>query len=291
MKTRIARGAARTIVRSPIHDVALATAFRWRSRNPESHLAFTVLTHLQDALASRGHQVRFAQPEHGSTLAVDLADRWHQAIYYTGVHEPELTALFQEIVRPDTTFLDIGANAGYFSALARGLGADVHTFEPNPRMLDLLHRALASVVTVVPAAVGAEAGSATLHLSPDPGNTGLASLREHAHGAGARVTVRVVTIDGYCEEHGLQPQTVKIDVEGLEDDAVAGMHRLLSDRVPEHVVIELVKWPNRPEPRAVAERVMSYGYEGFAINADGSRGDLTQGALDANDNVYFRRRR
>lgn len=51
------------------------------------------------------------------------------------------TQLLERVLRPGDSFLDIGANIGYFTifgAALVGFNGRVHAFEPNPRTFDLL---------------------------------------------------------------------------------------------------------------------------------------------------------
>src|SRR5215471_21586931 len=59
-----------------------------------------------------------------------------------GDYEPEVTKAFLEHMG-DGAVIDIGANCGYFSLLARSRGADVWAFEPLQRNLRLLHATIA----------------------------------------------------------------------------------------------------------------------------------------------------
>src|SRR5262245_30335322 len=54
----------------------------------------------------------------GAYLDVDARDIVGKHIYYFGVWEPVLTQWLRERLKPGDTFIDVGANVGYFSALA-----------------------------------------------------------------------------------------------------------------------------------------------------------------------------
>lgn len=78
--------------------------------------------------------VRFVQLD-GFQLATDRTDiSVAQEIVGNGIYEEHLTALFRSVLRPGMSFVDVGANIGYFTMLASTLvgptGA-VSAFEPN----------------------------------------------------------------------------------------------------------------------------------------------------------------
>ena len=60
----------------------------------------------------------------GAKLSVDAHDALGRNLYYFGVWEPNLTRWIQRRLRQGDTFIDIGANIGYFSLLACGLVGD-----------------------------------------------------------------------------------------------------------------------------------------------------------------------
>jgi FkbM family methyltransferase len=224
---------------------------------------------------------------------LDPADRYHAQILFFGELERETTAFFRRVARRGWTVLDVGANSGYFSLLARDLGGEgsqVSSFEPNPAVVELLletaHRNGATI-RVEPKACGAERGELPLHLGADDRNTGLATLSPGAAKGDVSVSVPVVSLDDYCAENDLAPDLVKIDVEGFEDQVVAGMRTLLGDRVPAHVVCEMSSAPGSPAPASVIAEFERFGYSAHQIRADGTLGPIGEVRFE---NVCFARR-
>jgi Methyltransferase FkbM domain len=83
-------------------------------------------------------------------------------------------------------------------------------------------------VTVLPYAVTDHDGPACLSATgawlapPRPGDS--PSFGDQHEG---RIETRTVSLGGYCEQHGLHPEVVKIDVEGAEAKVVAGGSEVL----------------------------------------------------------------
>lgn len=119
--------------------------------------------------------------------------------------------------------IDVGANAGNWTAELAKTFTRVVAYEPDIRAINLIPEI--ENVTVVEAAVSSRDGEARLYLRPDAGQNSL--LYDHPIGAGgqsdapsvAAVTVASVTLDS---RHPDGADFVKIDVEGAEQDVLAG---------------------------------------------------------------------
>jgi FkbM family methyltransferase len=162
-----------------------------------------------------------------------------------GHWEPEMTEEFKRLVRPGMTVLDVGANIGYHAVLASrlvGPQGRVLAFEPEPGNLALLRKNLAANgcanVEVFPCAVGAAAGTIELHLSA--ANMGSHSTAYAPDAAGRTVTVPLVRLDDAVKP-GLEPDVVKMDIEGGEAAALDGMPRLLANPKLKAVFLEINK--------------------------------------------------
>ncbi|MFN2349326.1 MAG: FkbM family methyltransferase [Thioalkalivibrio sp.] len=120
------------------------------------------------------------------------------------------------------TFLDIGANAGYYSLMAARHGdRKIIAIEPNPIMLSRLRfnieaNHLNERIRIVAAAAGGTDGEMKLHL--DDANLGASSgLRSHA--MQKETTVPVKTLATILQETKTDRiHAMKIDVEGMESE-------------------------------------------------------------------------
>jgi FkbM family methyltransferase len=143
---------------------------------------------------------------------------------------------YQRFVQPGTLVFDVGAHVGSRVRVFRALGARVVAIEPQDQCATLLERSFVfdSFVTVVRAACGSEAGTATLRI--DRTNPTVATLSDEwihafdAHHAKHGIRwdgekpVAVRTLDEIILEHGA-PAFVKIDVEGFEAETLRGLSR------------------------------------------------------------------
>jgi FkbM family methyltransferase len=185
------------------------------------------------------HPVRIASGDlAGSWLLLDLQvdkDLW------LGNYEPEMAQAILHFVPRGGIAYDLGANIGYTALLlARALGASGHVvaFEPLPDNLHRLHQAvdlngLEARIMVVPAAVGASLGQGTFRIHASGGMGRLEDGAGRQDGFVAAATVDVVTLDDFVFGEGhAAPAVIKMDLEGGEAAALAGMSRLLRERRP-----------------------------------------------------------
>jgi len=132
--------------------------------------------------------------------------------------EQDILELFVADVRPTDHVLDVGANVGIYSALALDIGATVSAVEPHTPTAERLRHNCPGA-TVHELALGAESGEMQLAIERDKPGT----QRPTVSSDGGQ-TVNVVRGDSLR-----QPDVVKIDVEGGEEDVLRGLSASLPD--------------------------------------------------------------
>jgi len=171
----------------------------------------------------------------GYRMDLDLAD-WIQRNMYLGSYEQPQTSRILSHLRPGMTFVDVGANVGYYSAMASSIvGAGrVISYEPNPysfeRLSGWVQANQARNITPVCVALGGEEGTLTTHFAETDNHT--ASLVPGLLPSETRETtvVTVKTLDAEAEPLAIRHiDVMKIDVDGYESEVFKGCSRLLEE--------------------------------------------------------------
>lgn len=157
-------------------------------------------------------------------------------ILLTGHWEPDTEAVLRSLLTPDSVFLDLGANIGWFSLLAGDLMARadgqgrVIAVEANPALLpylmaSIVESGLAERIAVKPYAVAAATGLVQMDASLT-GNVGSLSIASLQQPLAQRNVVPAVRLDDILADLN-RLDVVKMDIEGAEPLAIRGFTALL----------------------------------------------------------------
>jgi FkbM family methyltransferase len=156
-------------------------------------------------------------------------DYVQQEFEKSGVWEPRTTNYIKKHLIKGHTFVDVGANVGYFSVLASELGAKVLAFEPSKENRELLEQNTKDLgVKIYSQALSDKTEEGFLYTNKTPGQCSLIGS-----GDGEKVeTVR------YDDLKLPIPDFIKIDVEGAEKSVLEGMQSVLNTDKPITLIIE-----------------------------------------------------
>jgi FkbM family methyltransferase len=216
------------------------------------------------------------------TLALHAHDRvMTPIISESGRWEEDEAAWLRNVLAPGQTVIDCGANVGYFSLLlARAVGPSgaVVAVEPERANLRLLRHNLwrnsCDNVRVIAAAAGEAHG--VVALRHNPLNTG--DHQVHAQGSGSDVLVPCVALDELLG--GVTVAVVKVDTQGHDYLAIAGMRELLERSPGAQLLVEF--WLDSMIERDISadDVLASYRALGRPIGLLGS-GGMVEPATDA----------
>jgi FkbM family methyltransferase len=210
-------------------------------------------------------------------------------IYYAGrARRGALDAVYRSYVGRGDLVFDIGGHVGDRVASFRRLGARVVVAEPQPALATTLRLLFGRdrEVTVEETAVGRTAGTVALRLNLDNPTVSTASEAFIAASRGApgwegqqwtrSIEVPMTTLDALIAKHG-PPRFIKIDVEGFEAEALAGLSAPVPALSFEFTIIQ------RDIARAAIERCVAIGYKGFRASLGESLAFVRDGKATASE--------
>ncbi len=201
----------------------------------------------------------------------------------TGAYEPEVSSTVRRHLPPGGTFVDVGANMGWFSLLAAGAvgpGGHVLAVEPNPANVELLRSSARDngFANIEAHCVALADEPGTVALETD-GSNGRVIPIDGPPPAPVRASfvVAALPLDDLVERAGLdRVDLVKIDVEGAEPLALRGARRALQTYRPVLVsefyplALDLAPWGSA---QGYLDMLRALGYRLQVIGTDGEQDD------------------
>lgn len=188
-----------------------------------------------EARYRRGRANQVVETVEGFRLHIDPLDHAiGYALALSGSYEPDVTAVVKALVKPGWTFVDVGANLGWFSLLAAGLaGPNGHVVavEPNPANVALLQASARDngFSNISALTVAASDGPGALALETDGSNGRVIPVQgPPAQPVRASYVVAAQPLDTLLAQPGLaRVDMVKLDVEGAEPAVLQGAQQVL----------------------------------------------------------------
>ncbi|MFL5331175.1 MAG: FkbM family methyltransferase [Gemmataceae bacterium] len=221
----------------------------------------------RSSAASRPELYRNAKLAYAPQVSMDLVpgDVVSGCIAYTGLWERRITERVMKIARQGGTFVDVGANLGYYSLLWAAAHPENkgYAFEASPRVYPLFLRNLerngfSNRVKTYQLAAGAQAGQLPFEVGPadEHGWGGLAKTK-----TANTMLVDVVRVDEILNE---PIELLKIDVEGAEPWVLEGCTRLFERRLIRQIIFEENKSRSKQlglEPAKSRELLKQFGFQ------------------------------
>jgi len=211
----------------------------------------------------------------GSVIALNKKDAVVSGALMFGVYEKFETELIRKKLGPGMTVIDIGANIGYYTAIAaRAVGPTgrVIAFEPDPENFAYLEKTVTinklTNVMCCQLAIADSVGAGQLFLSPEnnKGDQRIYASPEKRESIG----IRLITLDAFIKEHTIpKVDFIKMDIQGAEGLAIAGMKKTIGDNP--HLMMFTEFWPTGIErtgqsPSAFLNTLTELGMRIFNIH-------------------------
>ena len=235
----------------------------------------------------------------GEQINVLCPDTTSLDISRFGFYEEGLTRMILSYLKPGMTFLDVGANVGYYTLMAAWLvGSDgsVHSFEPTPETYKILQSNAAKKpnVRLNECAVSYESGTIRFnvygaHLMGS--NSKFETILDSSQRPNIEPVsyeVAATTIDQYVIENGVRPNFIKIDAEHSEYDIIQGMHDTLHRHHPViSVEVGDINIKGIPPCRKLVEFMTSEGYQAYEFSNNSFVEHVIQDRYEY-DNLVFK---
>ena len=164
----------------------------------------------------------------GFRLMLDQRDLIQREIFYNGVYEPEITKIIKMKGSDISTFIDIGANVGYYTCLMASLNVkNIYSFEPDKLSFQILKsncriNTFKRDITLYNLALGGKQDS-LLFNSSNVANTGISGFNTLIENTTCQYFVDVEKLDNIISDYQITENIlVKIDVEGWEYNVIMG---------------------------------------------------------------------
>lgn len=204
------------------------------------------------------------------TFYLDPVSDFGIRLMNSGTYEPEIKEQISGILNEGDTFVDLGANEGYFTILASqkvGPSGAVITIEPQERLWSVILRNVqlnaCTNVQLVPYAIGEKKEQVEFILTPSL-NTGSSGIvKSSRNSMWKRQITTSITLDSLLGKRKVK--LIKIDIEGYEFFALKGASEVLRSGQIENIVMELhpaqLKQLGQSE-EAVIKYLADFGYQG-----------------------------
>ncbi|OHC03144.1 MAG: hypothetical protein A2Z57_13445 [Planctomycetes bacterium RIFCSPHIGHO2_12_39_6] len=157
------------------------------------------------------------------------------------------TKLVRSYVRPGMTVVDVGAHIGYFTILLAelvGASGRVYAFEPERNNFEMLSKNISlngfNNVTTYSYALSDKNGKMKLFLdNSNLGNMSFGQKNIPTKSFGGVMEITTETLDSSLA--GIQPDFIKIDVQGAEGLVLAGAERAVFKNPKVQILMEF--WP------------------------------------------------
>lgn len=163
-----------------------------------------------------------------------------------GFYEQEMINTLRKNLSKKDSFIDLGANEGFFSVIASkivGKEGNIYSIEPQSRLQNIILKNLElnniKNTKLFQVAISDKEETTNLYLSPDI-NTGSSGLYNSQKYKIKTESIKTTTLKNFFSENKLvKIKLLKIDVEGYEYEAILSSKSLFENQIIENIALEL----------------------------------------------------
>ncbi len=206
----------------------------------------------------------------GHKMYLDSKDSLHLSL--NKEYEKAETEIFKKEIKEGNIVIDIGANIGYYTLLAAkivGNKGKVFAFEPDPENFKILKKNIDANryknVVLVQKVVSDKSKKLKLFLSED----NKAGHKIYGDNTNKNfVIVNSVTINDFLKNQDVEVDFIKMDIEGAEGKAFAGMSSIMKKnkiKIMTEFIPSLLRDLDT-DPRKYIKTFIEYGFKIYDIN-------------------------
>lgn len=224
------------------------------------------------------NQIATMQPGHKMSLY--LPDRIQRRMFVKKSHEPETEIHLINFLKNSHCFLDIGANVGYFTMLAKSINPNiqVYAFEPNPNNVKKIKENIElnhfTDITITSDCLSNTLGEVSFSVPPlNESGWGRITNNHLPLENFTHIKAKTITLDSLIDNNFFNnnvPDLIKMDVEGNEFKILLGAKTFFQKFSP-ILCIELNE-PCLIDCQTSSQEIIHFmkdlGYHAFAISDD-----------------------
>lgn len=275
----------------------LNSIFKNLSHLPQFKGKLTILTKIYEIAPNSIERTLESKMIPGHKMSLLIADRIQRRMFIKKSHEPETEFHMQNNFLKAKTFLDIGANVGYFTMMAKAINPNmkIYSFEPNPNNVGQIKKNIQindfSNIEVSSLCVSDAKGSVSFSVPP-VNESGWGRITNNHLPLENFTTIRAeaISLDELDADNFFKiesPLFVKMDVEGNEYRILKGATNFIKKYQPTFC-IEL----NEPclkdcgtSSKEIIHHMKELGYECYYIHHD--KLIKTDRAIDGYENLNY----
>ncbi len=211
----------------------------------------------------------------GYQINLDLADYIQRSIYLR-TFEPLESSWVKNYLKAGMTFVDVGANIGYFTLMASslvGIRGRVIAFEPSPYAWNRLNETVKinnlNQVIVMESGLSDVSGNIDLFVPKTIGNHNSSMI---PNDSGNALKVKIQRLDEYLDMNEIDHiDLMKIDVEGFEPNVISGAGKYIESGKIRSILCEFNKYwleANGSSPQIFFDLILRNGYQIKSGNFD-----------------------
>jgi FkbM family methyltransferase len=237
----------------------------------------TYIKNCEDITFNINKRVSFTVPNLVENVSFNL--------FFEGIYEEELVSYIVETLPEHGVFIDVGANIGAISIMValRRPDVTIHAFEASPRIFHYLERNIQQNklknIKAVNRAIHTEDNQELSFYAPED-KFGKGSFSNVFNCIAEQV--KTIRLDSYFDEYNLQPDLIKVDVEGFEAMVFESMGHFLQANHRPIIVFEFVDWAEKNsnlfQPGDAQQILLNNNFKLYSLNGwnNGKKHNITQ---------------